>query len=308
MEKKKRGRKPKKKDENEEKKIPKKRGRKPKNNIENINSKEHLIFKSENELISDVLDNNLILHLKINSKNIKNNIIPYNNDNNNFSLVINNKILSNDTNKEFKLNDKKDVKTQKFLEKYNYCFLKQSVYNTFSSFVYDNKTDWPISTNISCLWCAHQFKTVPCGIPIKYIDNKFHLKGCFCSFNCSASYIFEKNEYNKWEQYSLLNLLCSKINNKIIKIKLAPDRELLKIFGGILSIDEFRQNFTEINTYYKINLPPLVAIVPKIEETKINNKLDNNFIPINENLLSNAEQLNTNTFDSFMDIKIVNKN
>ena len=159
---------------------------------------------------------------------------------------------------------------------------------------------------LSCLWCVHMFENIPCGVPYKISrHNKFYLKGCFCSFNCAASYIFDKNEYNKWEQYSLLNLLYSKIYNKIIKIKLAPEREVLKIFGGILNIEEFRHNFNEVNIHYKLNLPPLIAIIPKVEETKINNY--NNFVPINENLFNNATTNNLDNFDSFMDIKIVNK-
>ena len=312
MEKKKRGRKPKNKDIIQEKNLPKKRGRKPKNIIDNINAKEHLIFKSNNNEKNSYLDNNLILHLKISSNDLlniqKNNKtpIPYECDDN-YSLI-ENKINNSDNcindyqdNNYFQSKNKNnDTKSEKFLEKYNHCFLKKNVYDTFNSFVYSKNNVWPIQTNISCLWCVHMFENIPCGIPLKFLNNKFYLKGCFCSFNCAASYIFDKNEYNKWEQYSLLNLLYSKINKKTIKIKLAPDREILKIFGGILNIEEFRQNFNDINIHFKINLPPLIAIIPKVEETKINSS--NTFVPINENLLCNAISNLPDNFNSFMDI------
>ena len=317
MEKKKRGRKPKKKTVNEEIKIPKKRGRKPKNIVDNINAKEHLIFKSDENEKENYLNKNLILHLKIfttevfQKESINKTPTPYDVDDN-YSMVENksNNSLSiindyEDNNYFQSKNKNQDVKSEKFLEKYNHCFLKKNVYNTFTSFVYSKDNVWPIQTNISCLWCVHKFDNIPCGIPIKLINKKFHLKGCFCSFNCAASYIFDKNEYDKWEQYSLLNLLYSKIYNKTIKIKLAPNREILKIFGGILDIEKFRENFNDINIHYKMNLPPLIAIIPKVEETKVNNS--NNFIPINENLLNNATTSNQEHFNSFMDIKIVNR-
>tara|TARA_B110001454_G_C12707922_1_gene429425 strand:+ start:581 stop:1537 length:957 start_codon:yes stop_codon:yes gene_type:complete len=317
MEKKKRGRKPKNQNIIQEKKVPKKRGRKPKNIIDNINAKEHLIFKSNDEDKNNYSDNNLILHLKIFSsdisdiQNVNLSPIPYDVDDN-YSLIdnkLNTSIIGmndyQDNNCFQSKNKNKDVKSEKFLEKYNHCFLKKNIYNTFTSFVYSKDNIWPIQTDIHCLWCVHVFKNIPCGIPTKFLDKKFYLKGCFCSFNCAASYIFDKNEYDKWEQYSLLNLLYSKIYNKIIKIKLAPEREVLKIFGGILNIEEFRQNFNEVNIHYKLNLPPLIAIIPKVEETKINNY--NNFVPINENLFNNATINNLDNFDSFMDIKIVNK-
>jgi hypothetical protein len=321
MEKKKRGRKPKNQNIIQEKKIPKKipkkRGRKPKNIIDNINAKEHLIFKSNNEEQNNYSDNNLILHLKIFSDDISNiqnstlSPVPYDIDDN-YSIIDNKSNHSiigmneyEDKNCFQSKNKNNDIKSEKFLEKYNHCFLKTNVYNTFTSFVYSKDNIWPIQTDIRCLWCANNFETIPCGVPIKLLNDKFYLKGCFCSFNCAASYIFNKNEYNKWEQYSLLNLLYSKIFNKTIKIKLAPDKEILKMFGGILTIEEYRKNFNDIDIHYKLNLPPLIAVIPKVEETKINNC--NNFVPINENLLNNAQHMNTNTFDSFMDIKIVNK-
>lgn len=311
MEKKKRGRKPKKKDENSntEIKIPKKRGRKPKNIINNIDIKEELIFSYQKNEPNNYLNNNLILHLKINlndlNKKKENQNIPLPYSKENYSLINNNICNIQKVEEGFQLkNIPANSKNDKFLEKYNTSFLKKNMYDTYTTFI-NNKEKWPLNSNIHCLWCVHKFDNVPCGIPIKYKDNKFMLKGCFCSFNCAASYIFDKNEYDKWEQYSLLNLLYSKIFKKSEKIKLAPDRELLKIFGGILDIIDFRNNFTNINIEYKLYLPPLIAIIPKVEETKINN--ENNFIPINENLLNHAKVNTSNDLNSFMDIKIKNK-
>ena len=136
----------------------------------------------------------------------------------------------------------------------------------------NNKNNWPESTNIHCWWCAHQFKNMPCAIPKYYINNKFYLYGCFCSFNCAASNIIYSGDNSKWEEMSLLNLLYKKIypsNDNMKKIKLAPPKECLKMFGGTMDIEEFRSNFNN-NIELNIIKPPMISIIPTIEENIIN--------------------------------------
>ena len=73
----------------------------------------------------------------------------------------------------------------------------------------------------------------------KYISNTFYLYGCFCSPECAAAYNF--NQYSSdevWEYTRLLNLLYKDLYKE--KIKLAPPRNSLDIFGGHMNIQEFR--------------------------------------------------------------------
>ena len=136
------------------------------------------------------------------------------------------------------------------------------------------KNEWPISTNIYCMWCCHPFDTIPCAIPNSYINEKFYVSGCFCSFGCTAAHIFDEKSSIMWEKYSLLNLMYKKMyNTNFVKIQLAPPRRLLKIFGGILSIDEFRNNLLKI---YKVIEPPLIPILPKVEENIVDFSTTNN--------------------------------
>ncbi len=44
----------------------------------------------------------------------------------------------------------------------------------------------------------------------------------------------------------------------------APKKELLKDFGGILTITEFRKCFSTIDSVYEINIPPLIPMVHEI--------------------------------------------
>ena len=56
-------------------------------------------------------------------------------------------------------------------------------------------------------------------------------------YNYLSYNFYDYNDTNKWERYSLLNLLYN--NSK--KIKLAPSRLTLNIFGGPFNINQFRE-------------------------------------------------------------------
>ena len=102
-----------------------------------------------------------------------------------------------------------------------------------------------------------------------------------------------------------------------VKINLSPPRESLKIFGGYLSIEEFRENSLENNKLFNLICPPLISIIPKIEETINYNKNGGNFNSnINENILNKTQNIlklkrnkpvtnPNNTLQSFMDLKII---
>ena len=57
-----------------------------------------------------------------------------------------------------------------------------------------------------------------------------------------------------------------------------------KIFGGKLSIDEFRECNTDYLKNYKIVLPPMVSIIPCLEEIKKDSlkKSDTYYVPIDK--------------------------
>ena len=56
-----------------------------------------------------------------------------------------------------------------------------------------------------------------------------------------------------------------------IDIPLAPPREFLKIFGGKMTIEQFRKDSLCTNVEYNIIYPPMVSIVPILEEDVKNN-------------------------------------
>ena len=114
---------------------------------------------------------------------------------------------------------------------------------------------WNESTNIHCWWCTYPFDTPPCFMPIVKESTSTQIQGCFCSHNCALSYASAHLTTTKWHVISQIRTMFELANPKT-KLKPAPPRESLKIYGGHLTIEEFRRNFTEMTkSYWKIHAP-----------------------------------------------------
>jgi hypothetical protein len=134
---------------------------------------------------------------------------------------------------------------------------------------------WRESSDSHCWWCSHSFDTVPVGLPNKYCpkQKKFYLYGCFCSFNCAHSYNLDIKDYKVWERYALLNYIkkiiyknTNNTDNLIKPIISAPPKEVLKVYGGELSIEEYRNSSISIPKEYYHLLPPMIPIFSVVEE------------------------------------------
>ena len=286
---KKRGRKPKIKTGEPEVKTPKKSGRKP-----------HSLINTESKVLQEnkyLKDN--VLHLKIDTEKLENenigniynysphinNPVPYQPEDNemfkssNFELNIKEDIVSDNNvyENELILNNENTEVDKSFYEpeeknvKYNNLSLKKKKIKSLMVYYneYNKRREWPKTSDIKCFWCCHNFDTVPCAIPTKYHNNNFYVFGNFCSKECASSYNFDMNDNNVWERYSLLNYLYSIITeNNDLKIKLAPSRLCLSIFGGNLNIEEFRKCNDEYSLNYKVIFPPMISVIPSMEEIK----------------------------------------
>lgn len=109
-----------------------------------------------------------------------------------------------------------------------------------------------------CMWCCHEFSNVVVNLPLKYDEKEFIVFGQFCSAECAASYNFhDVIEFGDvWERYSLLHSLYFD-TYKGKTIPLAPSRISLSMFGGHLSIEEFR-NQNQID--YKLSIAPIKQV------------------------------------------------
>ena len=102
-------------------------------------------------------------------------------------------------------------------------------------------------TDIRCYYCHHSFSNKPFFLPIEYDSklNRYKVTGNFCSPNCVKSY-----SINSPKNY-LVGEMYRKLYNKSFIIKPAPPIQVLKCYGGNLSIDEFRNNFNN-DVYYEL--------------------------------------------------------
>lgn len=286
--------------------LPKKRGRKPKGGkiIEEKN-----ISVSNNDITP-----NIILHLKCNNNDIEN----YNNDdsiesfnivnnskNNELSYLVlnnsqpddtikennyinnndnNNNNLNNDLNNTFKNNDTNINHENNPSSKEIDQKLKELQYNLHTNNISDKKS--------ACFWCTYEFDNPPIYIPKFLIQNSYQCYGCFCSPECSVSYLFNENIDSsiKFERYHLSNLIYSKIYNYEKNIKPAPDPYyILDKFYGNLSITEYRQLLTYDRLLFVID-KPLTRILPELHK-------DNDDFLLNKNTSYNnlkIKKSNTN--------------
>jgi hypothetical protein len=123
--------------------------------------------------------------------------------------------------------------------------------------------------NSVCWNCCHFLdkNCIPVPIPTKYNEIKqiFICFGIFCSFNCALRYIItskiKDTSYLLYYLYKKCNIK-NLTNNEFTK---APPRETLQMFGGLLTIDAYRENFTTLNTF-DIYTYPVVFVNREIHQ------------------------------------------
>jgi|TARA_B110000261_G_scaffold153026_1_gene183184 hypothetical protein len=245
----------------DEVKVPKKRGRKPKGG--------KLIQKPENPSDVIVPEPNIILHLKcgendLQTKNVgKENVDSFQFDSNPDLpyQIINNK------KKKHVVNDEGDEQKNMWKK------LNELASNLHTNNISDKRS--------ACFWCTCDFDNPPIYIPKYELNNTYHCYGCFCSPECSVSYLF--NEHidvsTRVERYSLLNHLYCKIYDYNKNIKPAPNPHyLLDKFYGNLTIQEYRKLLKNERLLLIVD-KPLTRILPELHEDNDDFLLNQQSIP-----------------------------
>lgn len=97
---------------------------------------------------------------------------------------------------------------------------------------------------LACWWCCHPWEGPDVHLPIRYDDRtrKFTTIGHFCSFECAKAWGMD-NGGSRWgEMLEFLALYRKHAMGKYTPTALAPKRQTLKMFGGPLTIEEFRKS------------------------------------------------------------------
>ena len=199
----------------------KKRGRKPKGG--------RLIEPVKEELPESSMTQNIILHLKCNSKDIS-------------TVVYNTTCVEPYTNEA--------------------CHTELNTYTDDTIFQKLKNISVRLHTNdingrSDCFWCTCPYETPPIYIPKSIINGQYQVYGSFCCPECAAGYLFsQKNESINFEQYHLLNDLYGSIYSYTKPIIPAPPPYyLLNKYYGTLTIQEYRQCVRNSNIIIMVDKP-----------------------------------------------------
>ena len=140
----------------------------------------------------------------------------------------------------------------------------------------------PEGTDVACFWDCHPFRGTPCAIPIVIEEGIWRVYGNFCSPECAAAHLFhERLDSNvQWERYALLNRLYASTSGT--GVRLAPSRNIIRLFGGPLDISDYRAINTEQRMRIDVMTPPMISIIQVMDTKPIDfydSSMKNSFIP-----------------------------
>ena len=127
----------------------------------------------------------------------------------------------------------------------------------------------PQTSDVACFWCCHTFTNRPVVLPMRDTGEHLQVTGNFCSPECACSYLFDmrQDSHTRWEQLALLYRVYGEACQG--KIQPAPARNTLKLFGGGLSISEYRSLIQSHKVRIDIHLPPMVSILATMDTKPI---------------------------------------
>lgn len=257
-------------------------------NLSDIQKEYNELLDKEEYILNTIKDDNVNLsHLyeqRIESRLSQDNLIV--NKLENYHKDINS---SNVDQKTYFTEIQQEVKNDTLNEKRNDDFQnnnrKKGFFEIMGTFIHNKQ--WLHTTDVCCWWCCHTFDTVPIGNPVKFDVSleKFQVKGVFCSFSCLVAYRKENEQKYCSTQY-LVNYMYKKFTGTFLlesNLSPAPPRSSLKMFGGVLTIEEFRNSFKE-NKMFKMIDYPMFVYKDYIEEIDIQNVKR-----VNQNVFAEAQ-------------------
>jgi len=263
-----------------------KRGRKPKNKIPDLKI-DNTIINSEEEPI--------IAHLPISLEDVVN---VSNQDDNSDDYIF----IKSEADLKNKKPHEKSVKFEDKIEENMIEQINKKIIETEKIFMLGKSVNKINVHNIKfkpgnkCLWCKHSFSNPSVELPEDYYNEIFLCSGNFCSWNCAKSFNIDLNDSSTWKRESLLNLMYFKTFGQYKEIIPAPSWLMLEDFGGILSIDVFRNCFVLNNKDYLVLHPPMITRQLQIEESyrKQSTGAKSDSILDNELVLKRSKPLDNN--------------
>jgi hypothetical protein len=116
----------------------------------------------------------------------------------------------------------------------------------------------------ACFWCCHTFSWKSIVLPTHYdaYINQYSAEGHFCSPECALAWNYADariTDSQRWIRHSLLQSLYGRTD-----IHRAPDKRVLRLFGGTLSIEQYRRYVKEGGSPLQLAMPPIRLYMPSI--------------------------------------------
>jgi hypothetical protein len=127
----------------------------------------------------------------------------------------------------------------------------------------------PEKSDAACFWCCHTFINRPVVLPIRDTGEYLVVMGNFCCPECATAYLFDMRQdcHTRWEQMALLYRVYGEAcqNN----IHPAPSKTILQLFGGNLTIQDYRSLIQSHQVRVDLHLPPMVSILATMDTKPI---------------------------------------
>lgn len=127
----------------------------------------------------------------------------------------------------------------------------------------------PETSEAACFWCCQGFSGRPVVLPLRDTGEHLQVTGNFCCPECACAYLFDMRQdaHSRWEQLALLHRVYGAACGG--NIHPAPHRTLLKMFGGALTVEQYRKLIRSHTVRVDIHLPPMVSILATMDTKPI---------------------------------------
>jgi hypothetical protein len=150
------------------------------------------------------------------------------------------------------------VETSRVAERFNTETMKEILTRTRSP---------TYSSTTACFWCCSPFAWKACVLPISYdaYENMYTCEGHFCSPECGLAYLYDgqMSDTARWARHALL-VDMYRVLYATKELTPAPPRHVLRLFGGPLDIEQYREYLSTSDEMVAVQLPPLRLYVPSM--------------------------------------------
>jgi len=109
-----------------------------------------------------------------------------------------------------------------------------------------SRTPWAPRGSL-CWYCCHSYGDHPIPMPVEYDEKKkvYTVSGCFCSFACMTKY--SQESITRYSATGKKGMAIFQFWKDVTKssspaIPRAPPKQFLDVFGGHMTIEEFRKS------------------------------------------------------------------